>query len=219
MQMNLTLFSDLLKDLAEITSKPITDRTIKTYWQELFKVSAADLRKAFKVFAAKGKWATINEWLQECGYKPQETRLEAYQAAQEQTLIDVPTKSPMVESGEMTWMFEAETESETQADLLFAEKERQLKAQGWTVRGATTNRARTKPEGKAPSKTVFVRFWDCIKVQPYTPSRRFNTPQEGMAAIKELLGESMTMRMIPHAESYEKGPRSVETGPDDAWVF
>lgn len=219
MEMNSTQFSDLMKDLAEITGKSITDRTIKTYWQELFKVSAADLRKAFKVFAAKGKWATLNEWLQECGYKPQETRLESYLAAQEQTLIDVLTKNPMVESGEMTWMFEAETESETQADILFTEKERQLVAQGWTVRGTTTNRARTKPEGKAPSKTVFVKFWDCIKVQPYTPSRRFKTPQEGMAAIKALLGESMASRLIPHAESYEKGPSSVQTGPDDGWAF
>jgi hypothetical protein len=102
---------------------------------------------------------------------------------------------------------------------LFAEKERQLKAQGWTVRGTTTNRARTRPEGKAPSKTVFVRFWDCIKVQPYNPSRRFNTPQEGMAAIKELLGPEMARELIPCAESYEKGPMGVETGPVDQWEF
>jgi len=219
MEMNSNQFSDLVKDLAEITGKQITDRTIKTYWHSLFKVDASRLRETFKVFAAKGKWATINEWLQECGYRTEETRQERYEATTQEQLIDVKTKSPMVESGEMTWMFEAETESETQADLLFAQKERQLKAQGWTVRGTTTSRARTRPEGKAPSKTIFVRFWDGIKVVPYTPSRRFNTQQEGMAAIKELIGAEMTMKLIPHAESYEKGPRSVKTQPADQWEF
>jgi hypothetical protein len=219
MEMNATQFSDLMKDLAEVTGKQITDRTVKTFWNTLFKVDASRLRAAFKVFSARGRWATINEWLQECGYQPEETRLERYESQTQEQLIDVPTKSPMVESGEMTWMFEAETESETQADLLFAEKERQLKAQGWMVRGTTTNRARTRPEGKAPSKTIFVRFWDCIKVVPYTPSQRFKTPQEGMAAIKELLGPAMAGRLIPHAESYEKWSRSVETGPDEQWEF
>jgi hypothetical protein len=219
MEMNSNQFSDLLKDIAEITGEQITDRTIKTYWHALFKIDASRLRETFKVFAAKGKWATINEWLQECGYRTEATRQERYEASTPEQLIDVKTKSPMVESGEMTWMFEAETESETQADLLFSEKERQLKAQGWTVRGTTTNRARTRPEGKAPSKTIFVRFWDCIKVQPYNPSRRFNTPQEGMAAIKELLGPEMARKLIPCAESYEKGPTSVETVPVEQWEF
>ena len=212
-------FSEFIKTLGEVVGKNITDRMVKTYWDVLFKVDAEALKEAAQVLIAKGKWASINDWLDECGYATKKTRKERYDATAQQELIDVKTKSPMVESGEMTWMFEAETESETQADLLFAEKERQLKAQGWTVRGTTTNRARTRPEGKAPSKTIFVRFWDCIKVQPYNPSRRFNTPQEGMAAIKKLLGPEMTSKLIPCAESYEKGPTSVETGPVDQWEF
>jgi hypothetical protein len=198
-------FSEFIKTLGEVVGKNITDRMIKTYWDVLFKVDAEALKEAAQVLIAKGKWASINDWLEECGYATKKTRKERYDASAQQELIDVPTKSPMVESGEMTWMFEAETESETQADLLFSEKERQLKAQGWTVRGTTTNRARTRPEGKVPSKTIFVRFWDCIKVVPYTPSRRFNTTQEGMAAIKELLGPVMASRLIPCAESYGEG--------------
>jgi phage antirepressor YoqD-like protein len=212
-------FSEFIKTLGEVVGKNITDRMVKTYWDVLFKVDAEALKEAAQVLIAKGKWASINDWLDECGYATKKTRKERYDATAQQELIDVKTKSPMVESGEMTWMFEAETESETQADLLFSEKERQLKAQGWTVRGTTTNRARTRPEGKAPSKTIFVRFWDCIKVQPYNPSRRFNTPQEGMAAIKKLLGPEMASKLIPCAESYEKRPTSVETGPVDQWEF
>jgi hypothetical protein len=212
-------FSEFIKTLGEVVGKNITDRMVKTYWDVLFKVDDEALKEAAQVLIAKGKWASINDWLDECGYATKKTRKERYDATAQQELIDVKTKSPMVESGEMTWMFEAETESETQADLLFSEKERQLKAQGWTVRGTTTNRARTRPEGKAPSKTIFVRFWDCIKVQPYNPSRRFNTPQEGMAAIKELLGPEMARKLIPCAESYEKGPTSVETVPAEQWEF
>jgi phage antirepressor YoqD-like protein len=212
-------FSEFIKTLGEVVGKNITDRMVKTYWDVLFKVDAEALKEAAQVLIAKGKWASINDWLDECGYATKKTRKERYDATAQEELIDVKTKSPMVESGEMTWMFEAETESETQADLLFSEKERQLKAQGWTVRGTTTNRARTRPEGKAPSKTIFVRFWDCIKVQPYNPSRRFNTPQEGMAAIKELLGPEMARKLIPCAESYEKGPTSVETVPAEQWEF
>lgn len=205
MEMNSSQFSDLMKDLAEITGKQMTDRTIKTYWNSLFKVDAPRLREAFKVFAAKGKWATINDWLQECGYRPQEARSDQSTEEPQQPLIDVPNKRPEDESGEMTWMFEAETESETQANIVFAAKERQLKANGWTIRGTTTNKTRTRPEGKTPSRTVFVRFWDCIRVQPYKTSRRFKSPKEGMAAIKELLGPTIAEKLIPHAAAYETG--------------
>jgi hypothetical protein len=40
-----------------------------------------------------------------------------------------------------------------------------------------------------------------------------------MAAIKELLGPEMARKLIPHAESYEKAPTSVETGPVEQWEF
>jgi hypothetical protein len=204
-EINRQMFSDSLKTLGDVVGKNVTDKIVKTYWDVLFKVDIERLREAGKVLTAKGKWASINDWLEESGYAPTKSRKERYDASAPQDPTAVKTKSPMVESGEMTWMFEAETESETQADLIFATKERQLEAQGWTIRETTTNQARTQPEGKAPSKTIFVRFWDCIKVVPYTPSRRFNTPQEGMAAIRKLVGLERARQLIPHADAYLTG--------------
>jgi hypothetical protein len=212
-------FSEFIKTLGEVVGKNVTERMIKTYWDALFKVDGESLKDGAQTLIAKGKWASINDWLDECGYATMKSRKERYDASTQQEFVDVPTKKPEEEYGEMTWMFEAETESETQADILFAAKERQLKEKGWTVRETTTNRCRTRPEGKAPSKTVFVRFWDCIKVQPYTPSRRFNTPQEGMAAIKELLGPALARKLIPHAEAYEQPHRGAQTEPTEPWEF
>lgn len=198
-------FSEFIKTLGEVVGKNVTERMIKTYWDVLFKVDGEALKDASQTLIAKGKWASINDWLDECGYATKKSRKERYDASVQEEFVDVPTKNPEEESGVMTWMFEAETESETQADIIFAAKERQLREKGWTIRGTTTNKARTRPEGKAPSKTIFVRFWDCIRVQPYAPSRRFNTPQEGMAAIKELLGPEIAEKLIPHAAAYESG--------------
>lgn len=198
-------FSEFIKTLGEVVGKNVTERMIKTYWDVLFKVDGEALKDASQTLIAKGKWASINDWLEEAGYAPTKSRKERYDASTQEQFVDVPTKKPEEESGEMTWMFEAGTESETQADIIFAAKERQLKEKGWSVRGTTTNKARTRPEGRAPSKTIFVRFWDCIKEREYKPSRRFNSPQEGMAAIKELLGPAMAKKLIPHAEAYETG--------------
>jgi hypothetical protein len=215
MQMSQSQFTEIMKDLAEITGKPMTDRTSRTYWHALFNVDGQRLRDAGRVFMAKGKWATINEWLDECGYAQKQTRREQYESYREEKpseqndgirSIDIKAEGS---HGDMICFRETfEGPSEVEANLHFSRKERELFANGWHIQETEKLDAMTKPEKNAPAKKLWIRCYWCRKGIPFTPSRKFETPQEGMAAIMELLGIERAKKLIPHAEDYLKGPVS-----------
>jgi len=172
-------FDEMLKIVADVTGRTLTDRTKEFYYQQVRTVEAGTLRQAINVFASRGHFPAANELLVECGYSPVRTREERHAYEERKQLAK--EKNEQSPSGTTTpentfgcWSFEVRkvTDSEQEARTEFANtKADRLVRNGWTVLSEDFHECVTEvSEGKRNrASKMWKMIFHCYKPEPEPP--------------------------------------------------
>jgi hypothetical protein len=159
-------FAPFIKMCGEVCGKVMTDGSISFYWHNLHHIESDELRRSFSIFTAKGKWPTVNDILEECGYSPHQTRKEKYSSSRDDTpeSEQIPERNPTDVDGEYTWESRVECVSLSQAEPEFSKCKANLMSNGWAICNENTFECRSQATPKSPIKTVWKRHWHAVKV-------------------------------------------------------
>lgn len=136
--------------MADITGKPFAERTKEFFYQNIKHVDSRSIRDAAQIFAAKGHFPTLNEFLIECGYRPLKTKTETrdleHKIERAKALNQEHSSSITPENafGDMSWEVRVVTESDVDANHKFEEARARLHRAGWKITGETQHECQTE---------------------------------------------------------------------------